>query len=64
VDFWLEIVGDDRATSKFLEKRTGAENEIVVIKWPRTATSFFNLTGPIEFRDAMLSIQGTVKSSE
>ncbi|MCF7846929.1 MAG: hypothetical protein K9M51_02710 [Candidatus Gracilibacteria bacterium] len=61
VQFWLEIVGDKRPTSKYIEKRTGPENNIVEIKWPRSGTSYFQLVGPEEFRDAMLSVQGTVK---
>jgi len=57
-EFWLEILGDQDPVTAFSEQRDG---EQLILEFPRNNNSFFRMTGPESFRDAMLSIHSTIE---
>jgi hypothetical protein len=57
--FWLEIIGSETPPTEFSEK---IEGDQVVIEFSRGQKSFFRISGPVLFRDAMRSIHATVES--
>ncbi len=57
--FWLEIIGSDTPPTQFTEK---IEGDIVTLEFSRNQKSFFRITGPMLFRDAMRSIHATVEN--
>lgn len=57
--FWLQILGTQTKVEKIIEKKEG---EKIILEVPRTDKSFFELSGPVEFRDALWSIAETIES--
>lgn len=51
--FWLEGITTDNAPQVFTQKN---DNKNIILTFPRTKTSYFQFTGPVEYRDAMMSI--------
>ncbi len=56
--YWLQVIESEDIPDSFTEN---IEEGQVVIKVPRTENSYFQLSGPVGFRDAMLSIASTIK---
>ncbi len=56
--FWLEVLTSDAPATQFSER---VDNGQLVLQFPRTDKSFFRMRGPVQFRDAMRSIQATVE---
>lgn len=56
--FWLRILGDQTPPTEVLEK---IEGDRVILQIPRSEKSFFELSGPVEFRDVMWSIVQTIE---
>jgi hypothetical protein len=57
--FWLEIIGSDTPPTEFSET---IEADQVVLEFSRGQKSYFRISGPVLFRDAMRSIQATVEN--
>ncbi len=58
-DFFLEIVPSERPVTIPRERMDG---DMLIIEWPRDESSYFRFRGPESARDAMMSIQATVKN--
>ncbi len=59
-EFLLEIVPSENPVTTARERKV---DETLFIEWARDDSSFFRLHGPMSSRDAMRSIQSTVKNS-
>ena len=57
--FLLNIITDTEPVTTFQESQ---ENNILIINFPRNNKSYYELKGPIEFRDYMRSIQTSIES--
>ncbi len=57
--FWLEIIGSETPPTQFTET---IEGDQVVLEFSRGQKSFFRISGPVLFRDAMRSVQATVEN--
>ena len=59
IDYWLRIKSSDQVT----KSTESISNGILTIRFPHTESGkYFELSGPVEFRDAMKSIESTVES--
>lgn len=56
--FWLRIFGTQEKIENITEKTDGSR---VILEVPRTDKSFFELSGPAEFRDVLWSIAETIE---
>jgi hypothetical protein len=57
--FWLEIIGSETPPTEFTET---IEDDQVVLEFSRGQKSYFRISGPVLFRDAMRSIHATVEN--
>jgi len=57
--FWLEIIGSETPPTQFTET---IEADQVVLEFSRGQKSYFRISGPLYFRDAMRSIHATVEN--
>ena len=58
-EFFLKIIADQEPVSSFYESQ---ENGILTIQFPRNNASYYELTGPTEYRDYMRSIQTSIEN--
>jgi hypothetical protein len=56
--FWLRVIPSDTPPEKLLEKNDG---KTLTIEFPRSAKSYFQLTGPTEYYDVLWSIYGSLE---
>ncbi|MCK5461017.1 hypothetical protein KAI58_03460 [Candidatus Gracilibacteria bacterium] len=57
--FWLRILGDQTPPKEIVERM---EEDRLILQIPRSEKSFFEFSGPVEFRDAMWSILKTIET--
>ncbi len=57
--FWLEIIGSETPPTQLVETIKDGQ---VVLEFSRDGKSFFRISGPAGYRDAMRSIQATVEN--
>ncbi len=57
--FFLWLVQDDTPPTELIER---VEDGQLILEWPRTGKSFYRMQGPPGYRDAMRSVQATVRT--
>ena len=58
-EFWFAIIESPKPPSEITEMQSAGN---VILKAPRTATSYFQIAGPERFRDAMWSVISAVEN--